>query len=68
MDFFPRKYFQNIITTIPGFSLVCTLTACGDTFCYLLARMVGQDIAFKYFPSKINAFKSKLDENYDRYL
>jgi hypothetical protein len=49
-----------------GFCLVCTLTAVGATLCYLLARLVGQDLALKYFPSKISAFKKKLDENYDR--
>lgn len=49
-----------------GFGLVCTLTACGATFCFLLARFVGQDVALKFFPAKINSFKKKLEDNYDR--
>ena len=49
-----------------GFGLVCTLTACGATFCYLLARLAGQDVAVKYFPSKIETFKKKLEDNYER--
>ena len=61
----------NLVSTLnnpnfSGFCLVCTLTAFGATFCYLLARLVGQDLALKYFSSKISAFKNKLDENYDR--
>jgi len=49
-----------------GFLLTCTLTAAGATFCYLLAKFVGRDVAEKYFPKVTTKFKQQMDSNQNR--
>jgi len=64
----PGSVFMNVLGgaifgSIPGFLLCCSLTACGASLCYLLARAVGKEVALKYFPERVQIFSQKLEDN-----
>lgn len=48
-----------------GFPLVCLLTACGATFCYLLSRAFGKVLLLEFFPERLQALQEKVKENLD---
>ena len=61
-------YFQNLLAGAifgmwVGFPLVCTLTGCGATFCYLLSKAFGKVLLLQYFPDKIQALQGKVRED-----
>jgi uncharacterized membrane protein YdjX (TVP38/TMEM64 family) len=43
-----------------GFLLCSVLSATGASLCYLLARLVGAQLARQYFPHRIQAFQAGL--------
>jgi len=64
----PGSVFLNLLAGAlygvwPGFLLCCLLSGLGASACYTLARLVGADTASHYFPSRIQAFRDKLEEN-----
>lgn len=48
--------------------LVCSCSAIGATFCYLLSAMVGQGLMRKHFPQKLKSWQSQLDHHHDDML
>ena len=67
----PGSVFLNVLAgavfgVAIGFPLTCLLTAVGATCCYLLARFAGQDLAQRYFPSRVSSFHNKLKDNAHR--
>ena len=67
----PGSVFMNVLAGavfgLPvGFGLCCFLTACGASSCFLLAKICGRQLAVRYFPERIHAFKEKLEMNRDR--
>lgn len=66
----PGSVFMNLLAGAIfgiwiGFPLVCTLTGCGATFCYLLSKAFGKVLLLQYFPDKIQALQGKVQENLD---
>lgn len=64
----PGSVFLNLLAGAiygvwPGFLLCSLLSGCGASLCYLLANAVGADAACYYFPDRIQAFQTKLEEN-----
>jgi len=64
----PGSVFLNVLAgaifgSVVGFLLSCSLTALGASFCYLLARAVGKEVAIKHFPDRVERFRQKLEEN-----
>jgi len=64
----PGSVFLNVLAgaifgSVGGFLLCCVLTALGASLCYLLARLVGKEVAMKYFPVRLEQFRLKLEEN-----
>ena len=49
-----------------GFLLTCVMTAAGATCCYLLAKLLGRDVAEKYFPKVILKFQQQMSTNQHR--
>ena len=49
-----------------GFLLTSLLTATGATFCYLLAKFLGKDMAEKYFPKVLLKFQHQISANQKR--
>jgi uncharacterized membrane protein YdjX (TVP38/TMEM64 family) len=49
-----------------GFLLCSLLSGCGASLCYLLARLVGAELAERYFPQRIEAFRQSLQQNRDQ--
>jgi uncharacterized membrane protein YdjX (TVP38/TMEM64 family) len=45
-----------------GFLLCSVLSATGASLCYLLARLVGAQLARQYFPHRIQAFQAGLEK------
>jgi hypothetical protein len=45
-----------------GFLLCSVLSATGASLCYLLARLVGAQLASQYFPHRIQAFQAGLEK------
>jgi len=57
--------FQNLLAGAifgiwAGFPLVCFLTGCGATFCYLLSKAFGKVLLLQYFPNRVQALQSKV--------
>lgn len=48
--------------------LVCTCSATGATFCYLLFSMVGHNIVSRYFPQRVNGWKTQVAHHHDDML
>lgn len=48
-----------------GFPLVCFLTACGATFCYLLSKVFGRVLLLQFFPDRVQTLQLKVKENLD---
>ncbi|KAJ7378547.1 Bifunctional glutamate/proline--tRNA ligase [Desmophyllum pertusum] len=66
----PGSVFMNLLAGAifgiwAGFPLVCFLTGCGATFCYLLSKAFGKVLLLQYFPSRVQALQSKVKENLD---
>ncbi|RMX52849.1 hypothetical protein pdam_00011314 [Pocillopora damicornis] len=66
----PGSVFMNLLAGAifgmwVGFPLVCTLTGCGATFCFLLSKAFGKVLLLQYFPDKIQALQGKVQENLD---
>jgi uncharacterized membrane protein YdjX (TVP38/TMEM64 family) len=40
--------------------LVCTCSAVGATFCYLLSSMVGHELVMKWFPERLSYWRVKV--------
>jgi len=64
----PGSVFLNVLAgaifgSVGGFLLCCTLTALGASFCYMLARAVGKEVAMDYFPERVERFRERLEEN-----
>eukprot|EP00092_Neocalanus_flemingeri_P108464 GFUD01139299.1.p1 GENE.GFUD01139299.1~~GFUD01139299.1.p1 ORF type:complete len:246 (-),score=54.06 GFUD01139299.1:98-835(-) len=64
----PGSVFLNVLAGAifgagGGFLLCCVLTALGASFCYLLARAVGKEVALHYFPVRVEKFRVRLEEN-----
>ena len=55
-----------VFGTWQGFLLCCLLTATGASLCYLLARLVGAELAEQYCPQRIHTFRLSLEENRDQ--
>ena len=58
-------FFQNLLAGAifgiwVGFPLVCTLTGCGATFCYLLSKAFGKVLLLQYFPNRVQVLQSKV--------
>merc|ERR1719259_646603 len=49
-----------------GFALTCVLTATGATFCYLLAKFLGRDLAERYFSKVVLRFQKQMSTNQHR--
>jgi len=49
-----------------GFLLSSVLTATGATFCYLLAKFLGKEVAEKYFPKALVKFQQQMSANQNR--
>ncbi|GAV02464.1 hypothetical protein RvY_13027 [Ramazzottius varieornatus] len=49
--------------TVVGFPLVCVLTATGATLCYTLSYLFGRKPIAKYFSSKLNWFRAKVQSH-----
>lgn len=49
-----------------GFLLVCLLSACGASSCYLLSNYFGRDQVLRWFPDKISLVQKRIDDNRDR--
>jgi len=49
-----------------GFALTCVLTATGATFCYLLAKFLGRDLAERYFSKVVLRFQKQMSANENR--
>jgi len=69
----PGSVFLNVLAgalygTWTGFLMCCLLTACGASFCYLIARSVGAEAIHSYFPDKIAKFKKEFDDNKEHML
>jgi uncharacterized membrane protein YdjX (TVP38/TMEM64 family) len=45
-----------------GFLLCSVLSATGASLCYLLARLVGAQLARQYFPHRIKSFQAGLEK------
>ena len=59
--------FQNLLAGAifgiwAGFPLVCFLTACGATFCYLLSRAFGKVLLLEFFPDRLQALQVKVGQ------
>lgn len=66
----PGSVFMNLLAGAifgiwAGFPLVCLLTGCGATFCYLLSKAFGKILLLQYFPNRVHALQSKVKENLD---
>ncbi|XP_076455618.1 transmembrane protein 41A-A-like [Babylonia areolata] len=66
----PGSVFLNLLAgalfgTLHGFPLVCLLSACGATLCFLLSHNFGKGILIHYFPDKVKFFQDKVRENSD---
>ncbi|KAL8596744.1 hypothetical protein ACOMHN_046361 [Nucella lapillus] len=66
----PGSVFLNLLAgalfgTVHGFPLVCLLTACGASFCFLLSHNFGKGLLIHYFPDKVQFFQDKVRENSD---
>lgn len=66
----PGSVFMNLLAgaifgTLYGFPLVCLLSGCGATFCFLLSQHFGKAYLVHYFPNKIKFFQGKVLENMD---
>ena len=46
-----------------GFPLVCFLTGCGATFCYLLSKAFGKVLLLQFFPDRVQALQLKVSIN-----
>ncbi|KAI6216720.1 hypothetical protein M3Y99_01804600 [Aphelenchoides fujianensis] len=51
-----------------GFFLVCFLTTCGSTLCYLFSEMFGREYVLYYFGERITYLQQKVDDNSHRLL
>jgi len=65
----PGSVFMNVLAgaifgTPLGFSLCCSLTALGASFCYFLARGVGEELASYYFPTRVRQLRASLEEHH----
>lgn len=66
----PGSVFMNLLAgalfgTMHGFPLVCLLTACGATFCFLLSHNFGKAYLVHFFPDKVKFIQDKVTENMD---
>lgn len=64
----PGSVFLNILAgaifgVVGGFCLVCLLTAVGASCCYLLSKYFGKKYIQSYFPHRIAAFQTTIEEN-----
>ncbi|KAM7444112.1 Transmembrane protein 41A [Porites harrisoni] len=66
----PGSVFMNLLAGAifgiwAGFPLVCFLTGCGATFCYLLSKAFGKVLLLQFFPDRVQALQLKVKENLD---
>ncbi|OWF52026.1 transmembrane protein 41A-B-like [Mizuhopecten yessoensis] len=66
----PGSVFMNLLAgalfpTWLGFIIVCTLSACGATFCYTWSKLCGKAYIIRYFPDKVKFLQQKVKENMD---
>lgn len=45
-----------------GFALVCFLTTCGSTLCYLFSEMFGREYVFYYFGERLTYLQQKVNK------
>ncbi|KAI6185319.1 hypothetical protein M3Y98_00009900 [Aphelenchoides besseyi] len=69
----PGSFLLNIIAGAlfdmwAGFFLVCFLTTCGSTLCYLFSEMFGREYVLYYFGERITYLQQKVDDNSHRLL
>ncbi|XP_014681253.1 PREDICTED: transmembrane protein 41A-like [Priapulus caudatus] len=67
----PGSVFLNILagalfTLWVAFPLVCLLTACGATCCFLMSHLFGRKLVQQHLPEKMHLLQNKIDENRDR--
>ena len=59
------QFLQNLLAGAifgiwAGFPLVCFLTGCGATFCYLLSKAFGKLLLLQFFPDRVKALQTKV--------
>lgn len=64
----PGSVFLNLLAgalfpTWLGFTLVCTLSSCGATCCYMWSNLCGKSYIVKYFPDKVKFLQKKVEDN-----
>eukprot|EP00117_Sycon_ciliatum_P023168 scpid78651/ scgid19770/ Transmembrane protein 41A len=59
--------FAGALFGLPtGFPLVCVLTACGATCCFLLSKYFGRPILETYFPHRLSSMEQSVHSNQHR--
>ncbi|KAH7730253.1 CBN-BUS-19 protein [Aphelenchoides avenae] len=69
----PGSFLLNIIAGAvfdmwKGFFLVCALTTCGSSMCYLFSELFGREYILYYFGERLTYLQQKIDDNSHRLL